>query len=121
MRLRKAGLYRALNLLFWLAVAVSAPMDELSRVAGRFAAPAARFEGGGGWSGWDGAQAVPYSPSRSRSHEVRTMRYPRGAMAALALFWACGAAAQTVPDLSGRDPHWIRDAATNCWAANPDP
>jgi hypothetical protein len=42
-------------------------------------------------------------------------------MAALALFWTCGAAAQTVPDLSGRDPHWIRDAATDCWAANPDP
>ena len=25
------------------------------------------------------------------------------------------------PDLSGRDPHWIRDDATGCWAANPDP
>jgi len=25
------------------------------------------------------------------------------------------------PDLSGRDPHWIRDEASRCWAANPDP
>ena len=25
------------------------------------------------------------------------------------------------PDLSGRDPHWIRDETSGCWAANPDP
>ena len=25
------------------------------------------------------------------------------------------------PDLSGRDAHWIRDQASGCWAANPDP
>ncbi len=25
------------------------------------------------------------------------------------------------PDFSGRDPHWIRDEASDCWAANPDP
>ena len=25
------------------------------------------------------------------------------------------------PDLSGRDPHWIKDDASGCWAANPDP
>lgn len=31
------------------------------------------------------------------------------------------AAADAQPDLSGRDPHWIKDATTGCWAANPDP
>jgi hypothetical protein len=25
------------------------------------------------------------------------------------------------PDLSGRDPHWIKDEKSGCWAANPDP
>lgn len=25
------------------------------------------------------------------------------------------------PDLSGRDAHWIKDEASGCWAANPDP
>jgi MORN repeat protein len=25
------------------------------------------------------------------------------------------------PDLSGRDPHWIKDEMSGCWAANPDP
>ena len=25
------------------------------------------------------------------------------------------------PDLSGKDPHWIQDAANLCWAADPDP
>lgn len=25
------------------------------------------------------------------------------------------------PDLSGRDPHWIKDTVKNCWAADPDP
>jgi hypothetical protein len=49
------------------------------------------------------------------------MRYPRGAIAAFAVFWVGGALAQTTPDLSGRDPHWIKDAGKDCWAANPDP
>ena len=26
-----------------------------------------------------------------------------------------------IPDLSGKDPHWIQDPKTHCWAANPDP
>jgi len=40
----------------------------------------------------------------------------------LALILACIAgAALAQPDLSGRDPHWIRDKASGCWAANPDP
>jgi hypothetical protein len=30
-------------------------------------------------------------------------------------------AAVAQPDFSGRDPHWIKDNATGCWAANPDP
>jgi hypothetical protein len=30
-------------------------------------------------------------------------------------------AQSAAPDLSGRDPHWIKDAAKDCWAANPDP
>ena len=25
------------------------------------------------------------------------------------------------PDFSGRDSHWIKDEASGCWAANPDP
>lgn len=37
----------------------------------------------------------------------------------------CAAIAATTaiaqPDFSGRDPHWIRDEASGCWAANPDP
>jgi hypothetical protein len=49
------------------------------------------------------------------------MTYWRGALAGLALFLASAAAAQTLPDLSGRDPHWIKDPVKDCWAANPDP
>jgi hypothetical protein len=45
-----------------------------------------------------------------------------GALAGFVVFAATAALAQTaVPDLSGRDPHWIKDAARDCWAANPDP
>lgn len=32
-----------------------------------------------------------------------------------------GVAMAASPDLSGKDPHWIQDAANLCWAANPDP
>ncbi|HEY4265103.1 MAG TPA: hypothetical protein VGM72_07285 [Micropepsaceae bacterium] len=49
------------------------------------------------------------------------MRHLREAIGALVLVWMCGTAAQAAPDLSGSDPHWIKDAAKNCWAANPDP
>ena len=45
--------------------------------------------------------------------------------ASLAAFIACAPAilfAQgAAPDLSGRDRHWIRDAAKDCWAADADP
>ena len=41
------------------------------------------------------------------------------AIAALITLNPLSAAAQ--PDLSGRDPHWIRDTTSGCWAANPDP
>lgn len=34
---------------------------------------------------------------------------------------AFAAPALAQPDLSGRDPHWIRDETSGCWAANPDP
>jgi hypothetical protein len=34
---------------------------------------------------------------------------------------ALSAAAQSLPDLSGKDPHWIQDRDKQCWAANPDP
>jgi hypothetical protein len=42
-------------------------------------------------------------------------------------FFACLCAAAAAlpavaqPDFSGRDPHWIRDQTSGCWAANPDP
>ena len=49
------------------------------------------------------------------------MRNFRGAIAGFACLVASGAAASPAPDFSGRDPHWIKDAAKNCWAANPDP
>jgi hypothetical protein len=46
----------------------------------------------------------------------------RGTLAAALVCLAFPASAQNAkPDLSGRDPHWIKDAAKNCWAANPDP
>lgn len=39
----------------------------------------------------------------------------------LAALIGSGAWAQAAPDLSGNDAHWIKDTASNCWAANPDP
>jgi hypothetical protein len=42
-------------------------------------------------------------------------------MTGFAFLWASAACAQTTPDLSGRDPHWIKDPAKECWAANPTP
>jgi hypothetical protein len=43
-------------------------------------------------------------------------------LSALLLLGAASAFAQTpVPDLSGKDPHWIQDPDSKCWAANPDP
>jgi len=47
------------------------------------------------------------------------MSRPGGAALFCAAIAATSAIAQ--PDLSGRDPHWIRDEASGCWAANPDP
>ncbi|HXJ00492.1 MAG TPA: hypothetical protein VNH44_04670 [Micropepsaceae bacterium] len=49
------------------------------------------------------------------------MRLLQTALAGFALFLASPAGAQIVPDLSGHDPHWIKDPAKDCWAANPDP
>lgn len=50
------------------------------------------------------------------------MRDFRGAIAGVAMLFASGALAQiSAPDLSGRDPHWIKDAVRICWAANPHP
>ena len=43
------------------------------------------------------------------------------ALYASVLTCAVAASAVAQPDLSGRDRHWIRDEATGCWAANPDP
>jgi len=46
----------------------------------------------------------------------------RGTLAGLLACLALPALAQSAtPDLSGRDPHWIKDSAKNCWAADPDP
>ena len=39
----------------------------------------------------------------------------------LAAIISSSALAQTAPDLSGKDTHWIKDNSSNCWAANPDP
>lgn len=47
------------------------------------------------------------------------MRWLGGAVLFCAATAATAAVAQ--PDFSGRDPHWIRDEASGCWAANPDP
>src|SRR2546423_8899187 len=60
--------------------------------------------------------------ANSACEDLPVTRYFRatlaGVMACLALpAWAQSAA----PDLSGRDPHWIKDSAKNCWAADPDP
>jgi hypothetical protein len=39
--------------------------------------------------------------------------------------WFCAVIAASPaiaqPDFSGRDAHWIKDEASGCWAANPDP
>jgi len=44
------------------------------------------------------------------------------ALIAAAFCLGYAAEAQTaMPDLSGRDPHWIEDEDSACWAANPDP
>ena len=54
--------------------------------------------------------------------DLPVTHYLRGTLASLLVCWALPALAQTAtPDLSGRDPHWIKDAAKNCWAADPDP
>jgi len=44
-------------------------------------------------------------------------------LAGAVLFCAAAAATPAIaqPDLSGHDPHWIRDDMSGCWAANPDP
>lgn len=47
------------------------------------------------------------------------MKYLGGAALFVAAITASSAMAQ--PDFSGRDPHWIKDEASGCWAANPDP
>jgi hypothetical protein len=48
--------------------------------------------------------------------------YLGGTFASLLALLVLPALAQVAPpDLSGRDPHWIKDTAKNCWAANPDP
>ncbi len=47
------------------------------------------------------------------------MRALYAAILACAAMAVSAAAAQ--PDFSGRDPHWIRDDTSGCWAANPDP
>ncbi len=45
-----------------------------------------------------------------------------GIIAALLSLFALPLAAQpTKPDFSGKDPRWIKDAASQCWAANPSP
>ncbi|HEX3483860.1 MAG TPA: hypothetical protein VHT51_02300 [Micropepsaceae bacterium] len=49
------------------------------------------------------------------------MRLFHQTFAGFALLLATAAAAQPMADLSGRDPHWIRDPAKDCWAANPTP
>ncbi len=50
------------------------------------------------------------------------MRGPNAAIAASALLLLLSApASSAIADLSGNDPHWIKDTASNCWAANPDP
>ena len=47
------------------------------------------------------------------------MRWLGGAVLFFGIVAAASAIAQA--DFSGRDPHWIRDEASGCWAANPDP
>ena len=45
----------------------------------------------------------------------------RAMIAGIVAFPGIAFAQGAAPDLSGRDPHWIKDSASNCWAANPDP
>ena len=46
----------------------------------------------------------------------------RVALGALVAVIGCSAYAQkAAPDLSGQDPHWIKDEKSDCSAANPDP
>jgi len=49
------------------------------------------------------------------------MQFRSIAALAVAVLFTTGAWAQTAPDLSGNDTHWIKDNGSNCWAANPDP
>ena len=50
------------------------------------------------------------------------MRFDRTLLVGLVPMLAFASLAQAAaPDLSGKDPHWIQDAANLCWAANPDP
>lgn len=47
-------------------------------------------------------------------------------LAILLLAALCAGAAQAAPaggtpDLSGNDPHWIKDGRSGCWAGDPDP
>src|SRR4051812_13214372 len=48
------------------------------------------------------------------------MQLPSTLIFSVAILLTASARAQT-PDLSGKDAHWIKDNASNCWAANPDP
>lgn len=43
----------------------------------------------------------------------------RPSLVLIALAWPVAALA--APDLSGADPHWIKDSASGCWAADPEP
>ncbi len=40
---------------------------------------------------------------------------------AAAMIATAALAQETVPDLSGKDPHWIEDKNNHCWAANAHP
>ena len=47
--------------------------------------------------------------------------FVRVAMVSAICLGSAALAQGATPDLSGRDPHWIKDAVSNCWAANPHP
>jgi hypothetical protein len=50
------------------------------------------------------------------------MRHLSLTVFAAALLCSATAGAQDEkPDLSGNDPHWIRDPVSQCWAGNPHP
>ena len=62
------------------------------------------------------------APANSACEDLPVTRYFLATLAGLAACLALPALAETAaPDLSGRDPHWIKDSAKNCWAADPDP